>query len=79
MNGNDIFIIGKNLTAKKVAEVLGGEILCGAPEAEINNVQFDSRAVCEGSLFVPIKGEKEKRSMAISLLRTVCKREQVPL
>ncbi len=58
MNGNDIFIIGKNLTAKKVAEVLGGEILCGAPEAEINNVQFDSRAVCEGSLFVPIKGEK---------------------
>ena len=58
MNNKDIFIIDRNLTAKKIAEAVGGEILCGDPAAKISNVQFDSRAVAEGSLFVPIKGEK---------------------
>ncbi len=58
MGKDDIFIIGKNLTAEKAAEAVGGEILCGDINAKIENVQFDSRAVGEGSLFVPIKGER---------------------
>ncbi|MBQ3928802.1 MAG: UDP-N-acetylmuramoyl-tripeptide--D-alanyl-D-alanine ligase, partial [Clostridia bacterium] len=32
--------------------------LCGDPDTKINNVQYDSRAVSEGTLFVPIKGAR---------------------
>ena len=46
----------KLFTAAQAAEITGGVLLCGDGGAEITNVQFDSREVREGSLFVPIKG-----------------------
>ena len=48
----------KSLTVQKIADIVGGTLLCGDPETTINNVQYDSRSVTEGSLFVPIVGEK---------------------
>ncbi len=48
----------KSLTAGQIAEITGGTLLCGDPETAVTNIQFDSRNVCEGSLFVPIQGEK---------------------
>ena len=48
----------KPLKAEKIAEITGGELLCGDPDTIITNIQYDSRSVGEGSLFVPIKGEK---------------------
>ena len=46
------------LTAAQIAEITGGKLLCGDPGTIIDNVQYDSRAVKAGSLFVPIIGEK---------------------
>ncbi len=46
----------ENITAEKIAEIVGGKILCGSGREIISNIQYDSRAVKEGSLFVPIKG-----------------------
>ncbi len=46
----------KLFTASEAAEITGGTLLCGDGETEITNVQYDSRQVTEGSLFVPIKG-----------------------
>lgn len=48
----------KALTVKQIAEIVGGTLLCGDPGMMVDNVQYDSRAVKEGSLFVPIVGEK---------------------
>lgn len=48
----------KELTAQKIAEIVGGKIICGKPDTVITNVQYDSRMAKEGSLFVPIHGEK---------------------
>lgn len=48
----------KSLTVGKAAGIVGGEILCGDSETVISNVQYDSRAVTDGTLFVPIKGAK---------------------
>lgn len=45
-------------TAAEIAEITGGTILCGSPQTEITNVQYDSREVEEGTLFVPVKGAK---------------------
>ena len=48
----------KNITVEKIAEVVGGKVLCGDSSTVISDIQYDSRAVKEGSLFVPIKGAK---------------------
>ncbi len=47
-----------SVTVKEIAEITGGKLLCGDPSIIIDNVQYDSRNVKEGSLFVPIVGEK---------------------
>ncbi len=46
-----------NYTASQIAEITGGK-LCGDGNAVITNIQYDSRQAKEGTLFVPIKGEK---------------------
>ncbi len=48
----------KSIKVCKIAEVAGGEILCGDADTDVTNIQYDSRAVRDGSLFVPIKGAK---------------------
>jgi len=47
-----------NLTVKEVVGAIGGELLCGDINTKITSVCIDSRAACEGSLFVPIIGER---------------------
>ncbi len=46
------------MTVKEIVNASGGQLLCGDPETTITNLQYDSRLVGEGSLFVPIRGEK---------------------
>ena len=48
----------KALTVKQIADIVGGKLICGDSEMMVDNVQYDSREVREGSLFVPIVGEK---------------------
>lgn len=48
----------KALTAAEIAAITNGTLLCGKEDTVITNIQYDSRAVTEGSLFVPIKGAK---------------------
>ena len=48
----------KAMKAQEIAQAVGGKLLCGDPDTLITNVQYDSRSVGEGSLFVPIKGER---------------------
>ena len=42
----------------QIAEAVGGEILCGSADTTVTNIQYDSRAVTDGSLCVPIKGAR---------------------
>lgn len=46
------------LKISEIAKAVGGSLLCGNPDTEITSVAFDSREVQEGTLFVPIRGEK---------------------
>lgn len=46
------------MTAEEIAQACGGKILCGDPKTEITSVAADSRQVKQGTLFVPIVGEK---------------------
>lgn len=48
----------KNITVKQIADIIGGKVLCGNENTIISNIQYDSRATREGSLFVPIKGSR---------------------
>ena len=48
----------QSMTVEEIARAVGGKLICGDPKAEITNFQYDSREVGEGSLFVPIKGER---------------------
>lgn len=48
----------KAMTVREITAAVGGTLLCGDPDTEVTNVQYDSRAVTDGSLFVPIRGEK---------------------
>ncbi len=48
----------KTWTAAEIAALTGGILLCGQGDTVITNIQYDSRAVTDGSLFVPIKGAK---------------------
>lgn len=46
------------ICVRDVVEAAGGTLICGDPDAEITNVVTDSRQVKDGSLFVPIIGER---------------------
>lgn len=46
------------LKISEIAKAVGGVLLCGNPETEITDVVCDSREVKDGTLFVPIRGEK---------------------
>lgn len=46
------------LKISEIAEAVGGVLLCGNPDTEITSVVCDSREVKDGTLFVPIRGEK---------------------
>lgn len=46
------------LTLSEIAELSGGELLCGDPNTEVTNFFTDSRCAKPGLMFVPIKGEK---------------------
>lgn len=46
------------LTAGEIAKAVSGEILCGNSDAKVTNIQYDSREVKEGTLFVAIRGAK---------------------
>lgn len=48
----------KSMTVSEIASVIGGKILCGDENTIISNIQYDSRAIKDGSLFVPIKGTR---------------------
>lgn len=48
----------KKMTVKEITQAISGRLLCGDPETVVTDIQFDSRAVGEGSLFVPLVGEK---------------------
>ncbi|MCR5797782.1 MAG: UDP-N-acetylmuramoyl-tripeptide--D-alanyl-D-alanine ligase [Eubacterium sp.] len=48
----------KAMTIEEVIEATSGTLLKGNPSDEITNVVFDSREVGEGTLFVPIIGER---------------------
>lgn len=48
----------KSLTVEQIAEIVGGQLLCGDSGTIVTNIQYDSRAVTDGTLFVPIKGAK---------------------
>lgn len=43
---------------RDVVEAAGGTLICGDADAEITNVVTDSRQIKDGSLFVPIIGER---------------------
>ncbi|MCL2024427.1 MAG: UDP-N-acetylmuramoyl-tripeptide--D-alanyl-D-alanine ligase [Coriobacteriia bacterium] len=45
------------LTIARIAELVDGEILSGAPDAEVVGVSIDTRTLEEGNLFVALKGE----------------------
>ena len=47
-----------SLKASQIACITGGALLCGDPDAEADNIQYDSRQVGKGSLFVPIRGAR---------------------
>jgi UDP-N-acetylmuramoyl-tripeptide--D-alanyl-D-alanine ligase len=46
------------MTVEEIASACGGRILAGSPEAFVTSVTTDSRQVKQGTLFVPIVGEK---------------------
>ena len=46
------------ITAEKLAEVVGGTLLCGDPSQVIKNISIDSRDVGDNAIFVPIIGAK---------------------
>ncbi len=45
------------ITAKQLAQIVGGELLSGAQDAPLCGLSTDSRTVAEGELFVPLKGD----------------------
>ena len=46
------------LRIDEIREATGGELLCGREEEKISYISIDSRDVKEGTLFVPLVGEK---------------------
>ncbi len=45
-------------TAGRIAEMCGGTLICGDPDARVTGVTTDSREAAAGDLFVPIRGER---------------------
>lgn len=43
---------------KDIVEATGGQLICGNENTQIEAVSTDSRALTEGTLFVPLKGER---------------------
>ncbi len=48
----------KTLTAAQIAKATGGRLIYGNADVEISAVSTDSRTIEEGTLYIPIKGEK---------------------
>lgn len=46
------------INAYQIAEAVGGEIKCGSGTTEITGVSTDTRALREGDMFIPLKGER---------------------
>ena len=46
-----------SITARQLADIVGGELVFGAEDAPLCGISTDSRTVAEGELFVPLKGE----------------------
>lgn len=46
------------MTAKEITRACGGRLLCGDPDTVVTSVSTDSRKIGNGTLFVPIKGER---------------------
>lgn len=46
------------MKVREIVEATGGKLLCGDPETVVTHVAIDSRQAGEGSLFVPIIGER---------------------
>ena len=44
-------------TVREIAEIIGGEIICGNLDAVIDTISTDSREIGENTLFIPIVGE----------------------
>lgn len=47
----------KQIYVKDIVAVVKGTLLCGSGEAEVTDIQTDSREVKQGDLFVPLIGE----------------------
>lgn len=48
----------KTLTASEIAKATGGRLIYGNADSRITSVSCDSRELEEGSLYIPIKGER---------------------
>lgn len=48
----------ERIKIKEAAKAVGGSILCGSGEGYISSVSTDSREITEGTLFIPIIGER---------------------
>lgn len=46
-----------SISAQQLADIVGGKLIFGAPDARFCGLSTDSRTVGEGELFVPLKGE----------------------
>lgn len=46
------------MTVEEITKACGGRLLCGDPNTVVTSVSTDSRKIENGSLFVPIKGER---------------------
>ncbi len=46
----------RDFTVREIADITGGILLSGDESTVITNIQYDSRQVGKGTLFVPIKG-----------------------
>ncbi len=48
----------ESLKVREIVNAVSGRLLCGNEDTVITDIQYDSRTVGEGSLFVPLVGEK---------------------
>lgn len=46
------------LTIGKIAEIVGGRLVCGDPATLIGHIAYDSRTMRGDDLFIPVKGER---------------------
>lgn len=60
------------LKVSEIAKAVGGTLLCGNPDTEITSVACDSREVKNGTLFVPIRGEKVDAHKFIDDCMKIC-------